>query len=148
MIFINYFRKTTDSSTATNNTSLTIWFRINVLSGTNSIRKDVLFRENVLDGTKRESATSATHRRRTERLRATETASAVSILPREMSRSDRGVRHREARSSHGKKAAVLTNHSLFSVRAKGLEPIRTRHQILSLAWLPITTRSQFPPEGS
>ena len=61
---------------------------------------------------------------------------------------DRGVRYREARSWHGKKAVVLTNHSLFSVRAKGLEPIRTRHQILSLAWLPITTRSQFPPEGS
>lgn len=34
------------------------------------------------------------------------------------------------------------------VRAKGLEPIRTRHQILSLAWLPITTRSQNLPEDS
>ena len=34
------------------------------------------------------------------------------------------------------------------VRAKGLEPIRTRHQILSLAWLPITTRSQNPSEDS
>ena len=33
---------------------------------------------------------------------------------------------------------------LLSVRAKGLEPIRTRHQILSLAWLPITTRPHFP----
>lgn len=55
---MNYLRKTTASSTATNNTSLTIWFRINVLSGTNSIRKDVLFRENVLDGTKRESHTA------------------------------------------------------------------------------------------
>ena len=29
---------------------------------------------------------------------------------------------------------------LLSVRAKGLEPIRTRHQILSLACLPISTR--------
>ena len=29
------------------------------------------------------------------------------------------------------------------VRVKGLEPIRTRHQILSLAWLPITTH---PPQ--
>ena len=47
-----------DSSTATNNTSLTIWFRINVLSGTNSIRKGVLFRENVLYGTKREFHTT------------------------------------------------------------------------------------------
>lgn len=36
----------------------TIWFRINVLSGTNSIRKDVLFRENVLDGTEREFHTA------------------------------------------------------------------------------------------
>ena len=34
---------------------------------------------------------------------------------------------------------------LLSVRAKGLEPIRTRHQILSLACLPISTR---PPVGS
>lgn len=58
VIFINYFRKTTASSTATNNTSLTIWFRINVLSGTNSIRKDVLFRENVLAGTQCESHTA------------------------------------------------------------------------------------------
>lgn len=55
---MNYLRKTTASSTATNNTSLTIWFRINVLSGTNSIRKDVLFCENVLDGTKCESYTA------------------------------------------------------------------------------------------
>lgn len=30
------------------------------------------------------------------------------------------------------------------VRVKGLEPIRTRHQILSLAWLPITTH---PPHN-
>ena len=29
---------------------------------------------------------------------------------------------------------------LLFVRAKGLEPIRTRHQILSLACLPISTR--------
>lgn len=43
------------SSTATHNTARTIWFRENVLSGTNSIRKDALFRENVLGGTKRES---------------------------------------------------------------------------------------------
>lgn len=55
---MNYLRKTTASSTATNNTTHTIWFRINVLSGTNSIRKDVLFRENVLDGTKHESHTA------------------------------------------------------------------------------------------
>ena len=47
-----------------------------------------------------------------------------------------------------KKSVVGDNYGLFSVRAKGLEPIRTRHQILCLAWLPITTRSQFPPEGS
>ena len=147
MIFINYFRKTTASSTATNNTSLTIWFRINVLSGTNSIRKDVLFRKNVLDGTKRESHTARDAPTvNTKSLRATETASAVSILPREMSRSDRGVRYREARSWHEKRLWFAPQP--FSVRAKGLEPIRTRHQILSLAWLPITTRSQFPPEGS
>ena len=46
------------SSTATHNTAHTIWFQINVLSGTKSIRKDVLFRENVLGGTKRESHTA------------------------------------------------------------------------------------------
>lgn len=46
------------SSTATHNTARTIWFRENVLSRTDSIRKWVLFCENVLDGTKCESHTA------------------------------------------------------------------------------------------
>lgn len=66
-------------------------------------------------------------------MRATETAADVSVLPREMSRSDRGVRNREALSvfqdsSRGrkKKRPRNTPQSLKDVRAKGLEPIRTK----------------------
>ena len=66
-------------------------------------------------------------------LRATETATDVSILPREMSRSDRGVRNREALSvspnnsrRRQKKRPGNTPRSLKNVRAKGLEPIRTK----------------------
>ena len=66
-------------------------------------------------------------------VRATETARDVSILPREMSRSDRGVRGREALSvspnnsrRRKKKRPRSTPQSLKDVRAKGLEPIRTK----------------------
>ena len=66
-------------------------------------------------------------------MRATETAADVSVLPREMSRIDRGVRNREALSvfqdsSRGrkKKRPRNTPQSLKNVRAKGLEPIRTK----------------------
>ena len=100
---MNYLRKTTASSTATTFNAHTIWFRINVLSGTNSICKDVLFCENVLYGTKREF----------------HTARDAPAVCREMSRSDRGVRHREVRSWHGKKAVVRENHSLFFRASEG-----------------------------
>lgn len=148
MIFINYFRKTTASSTATTFNAHTIWFRINVLSGTNSICKDVLFRENVLDGTNCESHT-ARDAPTVNRVTASERngASRFHSPAGDVTERQRGTTPRGPELAR-KKAVVLTNHSLFSVRAKGLEPIRTRHQILSLAWLPITTRSQFPPEGS
>lgn len=60
-------------------------------------------------------------------------AADVSVLPREMSRSDRGVRNREARSvfqnssrRRKKKRPRSTPQSLKNVRAKGLEPIRTK----------------------
>ena len=66
-------------------------------------------------------------------VRATETATDVFILPREMSRSDRGVRNREALSvfpellpQAQKKRPRNTPRSLNNVRAKGLEPIRTK----------------------
>ena len=66
-------------------------------------------------------------------MRATETATDVSILPREMSRSDRGVRNREALSvfqkssrRRKKKRPRNTPRPLNNVRAKGLEPIRTK----------------------
>ena len=66
-------------------------------------------------------------------VRATETATDVSVLPREMSRSDRGVRGREAWSvfqnsyrRRQKKRPKNTPRSLKNVRAKGLEPIRTK----------------------
>ena len=66
-------------------------------------------------------------------VRATETATDVSILPREMSRSDRGVRGREALSvspellpQATKKRPGNTPRPLNNVRAKGLEPIRTK----------------------
>ncbi len=66
-------------------------------------------------------------------VRATETATDVSVLPREMSRSDRGARNREARSDcpellpqAQKKRPRNTPRSLNNVRAKGLEPIRTK----------------------
>ena len=66
-------------------------------------------------------------------MRATETATDVSVLPREMSRSDRGVQSREALSDcpalHSraqKKETGNTPRSLKTVRAKGLEPIRTK----------------------
>ena len=60
-------------------------------------------------------------------------ATDVSILPREMSRSDRGVRNREALSvfpnptrGRKKKRPGYIPRSLKNVRAKGLEPIRTK----------------------
>ena len=60
-------------------------------------------------------------------------AADVSVLPREMSRSDRGVRNREALSvcpnsvrGHKKRDRRNTLRSLDKVRAKGLEPIRTK----------------------
>ena len=67
-------------------------------------------------------------------MRATETATDVSVLPREMSRSDRGVRGREAlsvcpNSVRGHKKKETEEYSPISkknVRAKGLEPIRTK----------------------
>ena len=66
-------------------------------------------------------------------VRATETATDVSILPREMSRSDRGVRNREALSifqdssrRRKKRDRGTRPRSLKNVRAKGLEPIRTK----------------------
>ena len=68
-----------------------------------------------------------------DNVRATETAADVSVLPREMSRSDRGVRNREALSdcpalhSRAQKKRPRNNpRSLKKVRAKGLEPIRTK----------------------
>ena len=67
-------------------------------------------------------------------VRATETAADVSVLPREMSRSDRGVRVREARSdcpeldsrAQKKRDRGLILDLQKKVRAKGLEPIRTK----------------------
>lgn len=60
-------------------------------------------------------------------------AADVSVLPREMSRSDRGVRYREALSvfqkssrRRKKKRPRNTPRPLNNVRAKGLEPIRTK----------------------
>ena len=84
-------------------------------------------------------------------VRATETATDVSILPREMSRSDRGVRDREALSvspntSRGRKKrdrGTLLD-LLITCERRDSNPYARRHQILSLAWLPITTRSQIP----
>ena len=68
-----------------------------------------------------------------DNVRATETATDVSVLPREMSRSDRGVRNREALSvspellpQAKKKRPGNTPRPLNNVRAKGLEPIRTK----------------------
>lgn len=69
-----------------------------------------------------------------DNVRATETAADVSVLPREMSRSDRGVRNREALSdfpalhsrAHKKRDRGNTPRSRDYVRAKGLEPIRTK----------------------
>ena len=40
------------------------------------------------------------------------------------------------------KELIFNTLTLPFVRVKGLEPIRARHQILSLAWLPITTHPQ------
>ena len=85
-------------------------------------------------------------------VRATETATDVSVLPREMSRSDRGVRGREALSvcpnsvrGHKKKRPRSTPQSLKKTcERRDSNPYARRHQILSLAWLPITTRSQIP----
>lgn len=66
-------------------------------------------------------------------VRATETATDVSVLPREMSRSDREVRNREALSifqdssrRRKKRDRGTRPRSLKNVRAKGLEPIRTK----------------------
>ena len=69
-----------------------------------------------------------------DNVRATETATDVSVLPREMSRSDRGVRNREALSvcpelhprAHKKKTGDIILDLPKKVRAKGLEPIRTK----------------------
>ena len=85
-------------------------------------------------------------------VRATETATDVSVLPREMSRSDRGVRVREALSDCPKLVSRAQKketgeHSAISKKTcerRDSNPYARRHQILSLAWLPITTRSQIP----
>ena len=84
-------------------------------------------------------------------VRATETATDVSILPREMSRSDRGVRNREALSDcpellpqAKKRDRGTLLDLLITCERRDSNPYARRHQILSLAWLPITTRSQIP----
>ena len=61
--------------------------------------------------------------------------------------SDRGVRGlTESRSSHRKRP--WDSHGLFLCERRDSNPYARRHQILSLAWLPITTRSQNPSEDS
>ena len=78
---------------------------------------------------------------------ASDQTSETCILPREMSRSDRGVRGlTESRSSHEKSRG--NSHGLFQCERRDSNPYARRHQILSLAWLPITTRSQNPSEDS
>ncbi len=84
-------------------------------------------------------------------VRATETAADVSVLPREMSRSDRGVRGREALSvfqnssrRNKKRDRGTLLDLLIMCERRDSNPYARRHQILSLAWLPITTRSQIP----
>lgn len=80
---------------------------------------------------------------------ASDQTSETYILPREMSRSDRGVRGlTESRSSHRKKMTWSYLHVIFLCERRDSNPYARRHQILSLAWLPITTRSQNPSEDS
>lgn len=57
-----------------------------------------------------------------------------------------GNESHEARSSHKKSRGMF--HGFFLCERRDSNPYARRHQILSLAWLPITTRSQNPSEDS